>query len=103
MVVAANRVASEWEQRGIAIAVIVFVTLLHTFFPKVGVHGMNFIGVLKVALLLVIVVTGWVVLGGGVSSVPDPKASFRDPFANSSQSGNQYATGLFKVLNSYAG
>lgn len=64
---------------------------------------MNFFTILKVALLLFIVVTGWVVLGGGVSSVEDPHASFRDAFANSATSGNQYATALFKVLNSYAG
>lgn len=103
IVIAAGRVASEWEKRGIAIAVIVLVTLVHTFFPRVGVHGMNFFTVLKVALLLFIVVTGWVVLGGGVASVHDPHASFRDAFANSAQSGNPYATALFKVLNSYAG
>ncbi|KAJ6779622.1 hypothetical protein PWT90_05636 [Aphanocladium album] len=103
IVIAAGHVASEWEKRGIAIAVIVFVTLIHTFFPKVGVHGMNFFTVLKIVLLLFIVVTGWVVLGGGVSSVTDPHASFRNAFAHSAQSGNQYATALFKVLNSYAG
>ncbi|RMZ76084.1 hypothetical protein DV737_g4955, partial [Chaetothyriales sp. CBS 132003] len=38
IVVAAGRSAAEWEKRGIAIAVIVFVTILHTFFPKVGVQ-----------------------------------------------------------------
>ncbi|CEJ80219.1 Putative High affinity methionine permease [[Torrubiella] hemipterigena] len=103
IVVAAGRKATEWEQRGIAIGVITFVTIIHTFFPKVGVHGMNFFTVLKVAVLLFIVVTGWVVLGGGVARVPDPHASFRDAFANSATSGNQYATALFKVLNSYAG
>ncbi|OAA63062.1 high affinity methionine permease [Cordyceps fumosorosea ARSEF 2679] len=103
ILVAAGRVATEWEKRGIAIAVIVAVTLVHTFFPKVGVHGMNFFTVLKVALLLFIVVTGWVVLGGGVAGVADPHASFRDAFADSARSGNPYATALFKVLNSYAG
>lgn len=103
IVLAAGKTASEWEQRGIAIGVITFVTIVHTFFPKVGVHGMNFFTVLKVLLLLFIVVTGWVVLGGGISSVADPHASFRNAFAHSATSGNQYATALFKVLNSYAG
>ncbi|KAH8669188.1 amino acid permease-domain-containing protein [Xylariales sp. PMI_506] len=103
IVVAAGHTATEWQERGIAIAVISFITLLHTFFPKIGVHGMNFFTVLKLALLLLIVITGWVVLGGGVSSIPDPHASFRNAFAGSARSGNPYATGLFKVLNSYAG
>lgn len=64
---------------------------------------MNVIGVIKVVILLFIVITGWVVLGGGVSSVPDPHANFRNAFAGSATSGNLYATALFKVLNSYAG
>jgi amino acid transporter len=101
--VAAGHVATEWQQRGIAIGVIVFITLVHTFFPKIGVHGMNFFTILKVVLLLFIVVTGWVVLGGGVSSVSDPRASFRNAFEHSATSGNPYATALFKVLNSYSG
>lgn len=103
VVVAAGQVATEWEKRGIAIGVITFITILHTCFPKIGVHGMNFFTVLKTALLLFIVVTGWVVLGGGVSKISDPHASFRDAFAGSATSGNPYATGLFKVLNSFAG
>lgn len=102
--VAANHTATEWEKRGIAIAVIVAVTLLHTFTPKIGVHGMNAISALKVAILVFIVVTGWAVLGGAAHHrVPDPHASFRDAFAGSAHSSNLYATALFKVLNSYVG
>ncbi|KAI1413048.1 high affinity methionine permease [Hypoxylon sp. FL1857] len=103
IIVAADSQPTEWQERGIAIAVIVFVTLIHTFIPKVGVHLMNALGWIKVIILAFIVVTGWVVLGGGVKSIPDPHASFRNSFAGSSHSGNQYATALFKVLNSYAG
>ncbi|KAM0473661.1 hypothetical protein ACHAPX_008066 [Trichoderma viride] len=103
ILVAANHTVTEWAERGIAIGVIVSVTLIHTFVPKLGVHGMNFFTVLKLVLLLFIVITGWVVLGGGVSRVPDPHASFRDAFAGSAKSGNPYATALFKVLNSFAG
>ncbi|OJJ43631.1 hypothetical protein ASPZODRAFT_73910 [Penicilliopsis zonata CBS 506.65] len=103
MVVAANHTATEWEERGIAIGVIVFITLLHTFFPNWGVRGMNALTIMKIALLVFIVVTGWVVLGGGVSSVPDPHASFRDAFKGSATSSNLYVTALFSVLNSYSG
>ncbi|KAL6872171.1 amino acid/polyamine transporter I [Trichoderma novae-zelandiae] len=103
ILVAANKTVTEWAERGIAIGVIISVTLIHTFIPKVGVHGMNFFTILKLILLIFIVVTGWVVLGGGVSRVPDPHASFHNAFAGSAKSGNPYATALFKVLNSYAG
>lgn len=72
-------------------------------FPRLGVHGMNFFTALKLLLLLFIVVTGWVVLAGGVPTVPDPGASFRNAFAGSATSGNPYATALYKVIDSYAG
>ena len=64
---------------------------------------MNILGSIKVFILAFIVVTGWVVLSGKVHSIPDPRASFRHSFAGSSKSGYEYATALFKVLNSYAG
>jgi len=60
VVAASGKTATEWEKRGIAIVVISFITLLHTFFPKVGVRGMNFFTILKTFVLLFVVVTGWV-------------------------------------------
>ncbi|CAK7207470.1 hypothetical protein SEUCBS139899_010280 [Sporothrix eucalyptigena] len=103
IVVAAGRNPGEWEERAVAIGVIIFVTLIHTFIPRVGVVLMNIIGSIKVVILLFIIVTGWVVLSGRIHSIPDPHASFHDAFANSATSSNLYATALFKVLNSYAG
>lgn len=103
VVVAAGHEATEWEERGIAIAVLVFITLLHTFFPKIGVRGMDVLGVYKIILLLFIVITGWVVLSGRVSSIPDPHANFRNAFEGSATNSNLYAIGLFKVLNSFSG
>lgn len=103
IVTAANRVITEWEERGIAIAVIVFVTLVHSFTPKLGVHLMNTLGFLKIFILAFIIIVGLVVLGGHVPSVPHPTANFQNSFANSSTSSNQYATALFKVLNTYTG
>ncbi|CAK7266682.1 hypothetical protein SEPCBS57363_002213 [Sporothrix epigloea] len=104
IVVAAGHSPTEWEKRAIAIAVIVFVTLIHTLVPKVGVVLMNIIGSIKIVILLFIIVSGWAVLGGAVKHrIPDPNASFRDAFANSATSSNLYATALFKVLNSYSG
>ncbi|EAA61290.1 hypothetical protein AN7243.2 [Aspergillus nidulans FGSC A4] len=103
MIVASGKEATEGEERGIAIAVISFITLLHVFLPNWGVRGMNVIGVVKVVLLLFIVVTGWVVLSGRLNSIPDPYASFHCSFVGSATSSNLYATALFKVLNSFAG
>lgn len=84
--------------------VILSITLLHVFLPNWGVHGMNATGVIKIIVVLFIVVTGWVVLGGGVTDrIPDPHLSFRNAFAGSATSTNPYSTALFKVLNSFIG
>ncbi|KAL9937720.1 hypothetical protein V8E36_003265 [Tilletia maclaganii] len=99
---AADRTASDWEKRGIAIAVISFITIVHGLLPNTGVRLMNVLSVIKIVLLLVVCVTGWVVLAGG-TRVQDPKAAFRDAFAGSSTAPYNYATALFKVINSYSG
>lgn len=101
--VAADRRLTEWGERGIAVGVIVFVTLIHSLLPKWGVRVMNVLGAIKVLVLVFVVVTGWVVLTGRINKIPDPHASFRNSFAGSSRSSYAYATALFKVLDSYAG
>lgn len=78
-------------------------TIIHGFTPKLGVKLMNVLGIFKIAILLLVVVSGWVVLGGHVKSVPDPHYNFRNGFAGSSHSAFEYATALFKVLNSFSG
>ncbi|KAI0728529.1 amino acid/polyamine transporter I [Fomitopsis betulina] len=85
---AAGTTATRWNERGIAIAVIVFVTLLHGFTPRLGVYLMNALS--------------WVVLSGR-TSITDPHANFRNAFAGSSTSSFDYATATFKVLYSYTG
>ncbi|KAL4988397.1 amino acid permease-domain-containing protein [Aspergillus falconensis] len=59
IIVASGKESTEWEERGIAIAVISFIIFLHVFLPNCGVRGMNAIGVIKLVFLLFIVVIGW--------------------------------------------
>ncbi|KUJ19016.1 amino acid transporter [Mollisia scopiformis] len=101
--VAIGHKVTAWNERGIAVAVILVVTCVHTFTPKLGVSLMNALGSIKILILVFIVITGFVVLGGGDEKIPDPHASFRNSFAGSVNSSGPYATALFKVLNSYAG
>ncbi|KAJ4394462.1 hypothetical protein N0V93_003680 [Gnomoniopsis smithogilvyi] len=73
--------------------------LLDTF----SYHLSNAIGLVKVALLLFIIITGFVVLGGG-TRVKDPKANFRNSFegtANASAYGLTNA--LYRIIFSYGG
>ncbi|KAA1475063.1 amino acid transporter [Dentipellis sp. KUC8613] len=86
---AAGGDARIWPARGIALGVIGFVVLVHGLTPRLGVHLMNntsltppqALTVFKIVILLLIVVAGWVVLGGGT----------------------RYATAAFKVIFSYSG
>jgi amino acid transporter len=103
ILVAADHVVTPWNERGIAIGVIIFATFIHTFTPNAGVGLMNALVAIKLSILIFVTITGFVVLAGGVKSVPDPHASFRNAFAGSVTSGGPYATALFKVLNSYSG
>ncbi|CAD0095648.1 unnamed protein product [Aureobasidium mustum] len=101
---AAGRTATEWEKRGIALAVVTSICVAHTVFPRWAVRGMNGLVVIKLIVLVFIVVTGWAVLGGAAKDrIPHPTASFHDAFAGTTSSGYLWATALFKVLNSYAG
>ncbi|GAA6060144.1 hypothetical protein JCM10212_001441 [Sporobolomyces blumeae] len=103
ILVAAGHQVTTWNERGIAVAVIVSITLIHGLTPRAGVHLMNFLAIFKLLLLLLVVVSGWVVLGGGIKSIPDPKSNFRNAFEGSSHSAYFYASGLFKVINSFSG
>ncbi|KAG2055913.1 amino acid transporter [Suillus hirtellus] len=102
ILVAANQIAGQWNERGIALGVIFFVTLLHGLTPKTGVFIMNLLSIFKIVILVFVVVTGWVVLSGK-TRVTDPHYNFRNAFAGSSTSSYEYATATFKVLNAYAG
>jgi len=103
ILVAADHVVTPWNERAIAIGVIIFATCIHTFTPNAGVGLMNVLVAIKLSILIFITITGFVVLAGGAKSVPNPHASFRNAFAGSVTSGGPYATALFKVLNSYTG
>jgi amino acid transporter len=63
----------------------------------------NILGTAKILILVFVVLTGLFILTFGTSTVPDPSASFRNPFAGSSQSSYDYALALFKVISTYAG
>ncbi|KAG2034092.1 amino acid transporter [Suillus americanus] len=102
ILVAAEQTAGRWNERGIALGVIFFVTLLHGLTPKTGVLIMNLLSIFKIVILLFVVITGWVVLSGK-TRVADPHYNFRNAFAGSSTSSYEYATATFKVLNAYAG
>ncbi|KAI0365763.1 amino acid transporter [Pilatotrama ljubarskyi] len=102
ILVSAGQPATRWATRGIALGVAGFVTLLHGLTPRLGVWVVNGLSVTKIAFLVFVVITGWVVLSGH-THIADPHANFRNAFSGSSHSANDYATGAYKVLNAYDG
>ncbi|THH09135.1 hypothetical protein EW146_g8776 [Bondarzewia mesenterica] len=102
ILVAAGHEAGRWTERGIALGVIFFVTLLHGLVPRYGVYLMDALSMFKIVILLFVVFTGWVVLSGR-THIEDPHANFRNAFEGSSHSSNDYATATFKVLYAYDG
>lgn len=63
---------------------------------------MNLISLVKLIILLFIVVTGFVVLGGG-TSVQDPHANFRNSFDGITNNGNDLVNALVSINFAYQG
>ncbi|KAJ3555599.1 hypothetical protein NM688_g2484 [Phlebia brevispora] len=102
ILVSAGHEAGRWTTRGIAIGVISFCVLVHGLIPRAGIVIMNSLSVFKIVILLFVVITGWAVLAGH-TKITDPHVNFRNAFADSSHSSNDYATAMFKVLFAYDG
>ena len=63
---------------------------------------MNLISAVKLIILLFIVITGFVVLGGG-TSVKDPRANFRNSFDGVTHNGNGIVNALVSINFAYEG
>jgi amino acid transporter len=53
--------------------------------------------------LIFISITGFVVLGGNVESIPDPTVNFRNSFEGTTNNGNDLANALVNIVFSYTG
>ncbi|KAI8320893.1 amino acid transporter [Martensiomyces pterosporus] len=92
---------TEWAQRAIAVAVVVFCTLAHGCFVKSAIRLQSALTVLKVLMLLLIVLVGFVGIAGRLhGSKPH---SFTNAFQGTSTNPNSYSSALFKVFFAYAG
>ncbi|GAB1320104.1 hypothetical protein MFIFM68171_10314 [Madurella fahalii] len=102
-----------WLNRGIAIAAITVVCLIHAFAPRWGIWLSNGFGAFKLILLSLVVCTGFAALSGRMATPrPDPSnfSSFHGPAMdtpageeNSPGTAANYALALLQVLYSYSG
>ncbi|CZR62138.1 related to high affinity methionine permease [Phialocephala subalpina] len=99
----AGTTGTAWQVKGVALAGYTVATLVLIFHTKFSYHLSNGIGIIKVTLLLFIIITGFVILGGG-TKVEDPKANFRDSFAGTgTASAYGLTNALYRIIFSYGG
>jgi amino acid transporter len=70
---------------------------------KYSLWATNFFGIAKILTLIFISITGFVVLGGNVESIPDPTVNFRNSFEGTTNNGNDLANALVNIVFSYTG
>lgn len=94
-------------QRFVALVCITFICLIHLFSRKMGIFMNNALAAYKVGLLLFVVISGFVCLGGGgVGSrgdAPYGAENLRDAFSGGSKEPYDYASAMLHVLYAYGG
>ncbi|KAL2148621.1 hypothetical protein VTH82DRAFT_2175 [Thermothelomyces myriococcoides] len=93
---------TDWQLKGTAIACFTAAILIVVFHTRFSYWVSNTIGIIKVLTLIFISITGFVVLGGHVSRVPDPKANFVRPFEGEATAYG-LTNALYRIIFSYAG
>jgi len=111
MLLAANpgSTPDPWTARGIAMAAITGVCLIHTFTPRLGIWLSNFLGAFKLVLLSLVVFTGFAALAGRLE-VPPPRnfSSFEGPEMTTTREAGAgqaaaYSLAILQVLYAYSG
>ncbi|KAI5968324.1 MUP1 [Candida margitis] len=101
---AAGKEVTQWNSRGIGVAVITFAFLINGINVKAGLLLANVLGAFKVIIVLFISVTGWVALGGGIktNNFQSP-GNFHNAFDGESPTGFGIVNALYNVIWSYVG
>jgi amino acid transporter len=99
----ANVEASDWQLKGVAIAAYTLAVLCVLVSNKYSLWAANGIGILKIITLVFISITGFVVLGGNVKSIPDPGRNFKNAFSGATDNGNDLSSALISIVFSYTG
>lgn len=88
--------------KGLAMGAYTFCAAICLVSTKWSMRIMNVISAVKLVILLFIVITGFVVLGGG-TRVEDPRANFRNSFAGATTNGNDIVNALVRIQFAYQG
>lgn len=91
----------QWTRRLVGFAVITFCFLLHGTRVRWGLWLQNFLGIFKLLVLVFIIITGFVALGGHMK-VEKPR-NFDNAFAGTTASASSFCLSLYNVIWSYIG
>ncbi|KAF8661271.1 hypothetical protein AX16_001372 [Volvariella volvacea WC 439] len=98
---AANRTPTPWTLRAVGFACLTFALLLHGTALKWGLRLQNFLGTIKVLVLLFVIITGFVALGGHMR-IEKPN-NFSNAFEGTTASASSFCLSLYNVIWSYIG
>jgi len=106
---------NRWNARSIAVAVITLLCIIHSRYPRIGLKIINVLGIGKMLILAIVILSGFAGMAMGVgsqiSSHPTDtvivsstaQRNFSNLFINSSTQPYDYATALLKVLYCFRG
>ncbi|EFX05089.1 high affinity methionine permease [Grosmannia clavigera kw1407] len=101
---AAQVEVTRWNQRGIGLACITSAFLIHGLALKWGLRLQNLLGSIKLVVIVIIVIGGWIALAGHVKVPEDEKPhNFRHAFEGTTGSAYGVVTALYNVIWSYIG
>lgn len=99
---AANVEVNRWNQRGIGLACITTAFLIHGLALKWGLRLQNFLGVIKLLIILIIIFAGFAALGGHLK-IDEKPDNFSNAFEGTTGSSYGVVTALYNVIWSYIG
>lgn len=101
---AAKVEVTQWNSRAIGVGVITFAFLINAIHVKTGLVLANFLGAFKLVIVLVITVTGWVALAGGIKSNDfKPTGNFNNAFSGNAPTAFGIVNALYNIIWSYVG
>ncbi|KAL2760958.1 hypothetical protein ACRALDRAFT_1090725 [Sodiomyces alcalophilus JCM 7366] len=99
---AAHVDVDRWNQRAVGLACVTVAFLVHGTAVRWGLYLQNLMGCIKLVVLAIIVIAGFIALGGHLK-VPNDFNNFHDAFEGTTASGYGVVTSLYNVIWSYVG
>ncbi|KAF5019001.1 hypothetical protein F66182_9019 [Fusarium sp. NRRL 66182] len=99
---AAQVEVDRWNQRGVGLACITVAFIIHGTALKWGLRLQNALGFIKLAIIFIIIICGFVALGGHLKMDEKP-TNFRNGFEGTTGSAYGVVTALYSVIWSFVG